>query len=101
MTWHCVVKGSENNICDGTPEWGKEPETAGVGFVYGGTCKLIPDTCGRCRAPRVPPIDPEKKSSYIHKFIPAPSKEKEKEKTTSKSKSAKKLEQEMAQKRLF
>ncbi len=96
MIWHCVVKGSENNICNGTPEWEKEPMISATGFSYWGTCKLTPDTCGKCQAPKILSVDPDKESSYKHI-----SNLKEKAKDGSKSKSAKKLEQEIAQQKMF
>ena len=103
--WHCVVDRKENLLCNGTPEWDKEPvaikgivngeKTEEIRYYTAGTCKLLPDTCGRARIPEKVLLQ----SSYTHKVI---LKEKEKESDNKpKSKAVKKLEKEMAQNRLF
>lgn len=42
----CVV--NRNMYCDGVPEWEEEPIQSSTGFYGRGTCKLTPETCGRC-----------------------------------------------------
>ena len=51
MGWRCIK--DIFNYCKGEPEWEEEPtqhedELGGTPSFTGGTCKLEPETCGRC-----------------------------------------------------
>ena len=113
MKWHCVIKGHENEYCGGTPEWAKEPAAVKgiekgekieeVRFYSGGTCKLTPETCGRRQTilEQVPPEELERinKSTYIETIVPISPEKKSVAKP--KSKKTKKLEQEIAQRKML
>ena len=55
MIQHCVVKNQENKICKGIPDWEREPNAirdaeGKTKYFAGGTCKLLPETCGKCQS---------------------------------------------------
>ena len=101
MKWHCTVETTK--YCNGTPEWDKEPEEGKEGFLYGMTCKLTPETCGRCQRLEeqvdltVPWLS---KPTFIENIILIEKPKKEGE-NKPKSAKAKKLEAEMAQRSMF
>ncbi len=106
MRWSCVVR--INKYCNGAPEWEKEPMEVkpngeATGWLSGGTCKLNPETCGKCVS-IVEQITPEElerisKPTFVEKIIPI--KEANSENGKAKSVKAKKLEQEMSQRSMF
>lgn len=105
MKWHCLA--DSGRYCNGTPEWEVEPTQYSLGdgtptHTSGGSCKLTPETCGRCQSliEQLDPVMLEKisKATYVHTVIPIKEEEK-----PDKPKSAKtrKLEAEMAQRSMF
>jgi len=73
--WHCV--NSFGKYCDGIPEWDKKPQENGAGFFGSGTCKLNPETCGRCKTSQqlwdeLPQEEKDRvsKPSYVEKIAP-------------------------------
>ena len=106
MKWYCVANPIGNKYCDGTPDWEKEPRESGAGFFGTGTCKLNPETCGRCKTSQqlwdeLPQEEKDRisKSSYVETIIPIEKPKVEGKKP--KSKKAQKLEEEMAQRSMF
>jgi len=113
MKWRCVT--DKTGYCKGTPEWSKEPhehKVAGQEDIkgqkiaadfIGGECALNPKTCGKYQGllEQLDPAELERisKSTYIETIIPISPEEKAKVKP--KSKKAEKLEQEIAQGRMF
>jgi len=95
MLWHCV--NSPSGMCDGEPDWDKEPEERRLGektaegYSFGGTCKLDPATCGRFKKETIPEIH---EPSYSHISIL-------KNKPKAKGKEKKKEEKEVIQPNLF
>ncbi len=114
MPWHCV--NDNTKYCDGEPEWEKEPQAVKgiedgkkveeIRFYAGGTCKLSPETCGRCKTSKelweeTPKEIREKveKSHFVETIIPI--KKEEQGTVKPKSAKAKKLEKEMQQGRML
>ncbi len=109
MKWHCVKNPMFSRYCSGTPEWEREPvlkQIAGenaTGDYIMGTCKLEPETCGKCQSllEQIPKEELEKisKPTFVETVIPI--KKEEMNGTKPKSAKAKKLEAEMAQRSMF
>lgn len=102
--WRCIIDPFK--YCGGTPEWEKEPVEFSSGLFSGGTCKLSPEICGKCKTSQqlwdeLPQEEKDRvsKPSYIENIIPIEKPKKEGEKP--KSAKAKKLEAEMAQRSMF
>ena len=111
MIWHCVADSLGMNYCEGTPEWEIEPTQYSLAngtptTQAGGTCKLSPETCGKCRGSQQiwdehsqEEKDRISKSSYVHKVILI--EEPKAEGKKSKDKKAKKPEAEIVQGSMF
>ncbi len=103
MYWHCIVKYPFGGYCNGTPEWDKEPEKAGEGFLRNGVCKLSPDKCGKYQRleDQISPEELERTlhSNYVQTIVPVEKPEEKEKKHLSKK--AKKLQEEMAQRSMF
>lgn len=114
MRWHCVVK--MGRYCIGAPEWEKEStpvmgikdgeKSEEVRFYSGGTCKLNPETCGKCKTSQqlwneLPQEvkDRLSKPSFVENIIPIEKSKVKGEKP--KSKKARQLETEIAQRSMF
>ena len=109
MKWHCVAEPSK--YCDGTQDWEIEPTQYRLvdgtpTYQTGGTCKLSPETCGRCKTlqqlwDELPQEEKDRISNptYIQTVIPIEKLKVESKKP--KSQKVKKLEAEIAQESMF
>jgi hypothetical protein len=111
MKWHCVAPGSENKYCNGIPEWNKEPTQFKLAdgtpaYMSGGTCKLTPETCERCRTSQelweeLSESEKERVSNPTYTQTVIPVKQDKTSATNPKGAKAKKSEKETAQGKLF